>query len=437
MALALTLLGSSPQEQAPVAARKALDLLLAFQFEQFEKLLTPDASAKLTPEFFRDRVGPELKGFGTLESVQEPVILKSGARDLVSFAVRFSNTTVAVQFAMDDSGHVAGLFFRSADSPKPAAWNHPAYSKPDTFQERPVSVGSDEWKLGGTLTVPKGKGPFPGVVLVHGPGPNDRDETIASSRIFADLAEGLASHGVVVLRYDKRTKVYGPQMSAMVYTLKEETIDDAVRALALLRSQPEVDPKRVFVLGHSLGGYALPRIARQDGKLAGAIFLAAHARPIEDISVAQTEYMLVAKGGASPAEQKRFDLMKGEAVKVHALQSSKDTPQSTQGQILLGLPVEYFLDLKGYDPVADARRLALPLVFLQGDRDFQVTKVDLDLWKTGLQSAKGVQFHQYPTLNHLFIAGEGPSSLAEYMKGGNVDPAVIDDIAAFTAKSGH
>jgi alpha-beta hydrolase superfamily lysophospholipase len=424
--LALVVLSA---QQTPETARKALDLLLASQFSEFSQLLTPAAATKLTPEFLRDHVGPEVKGFGNVEAINSPVIAKVGANSLVSFPVRFSKTTVNVLFTLDESGKVAGLFFRKPDDPLPTLWNRPAYSKPDSFHERPAEVGDDEWKLGGALTVPVGKGPFPAVVLVQGPGPNDRDESIASSRIFADLAEGLASRGIVVLRYDKRTKTYGPQMSSMAYTLKEETIDDAVRALALVRKQPEVDPKRVFIMGHSLGGYAIPRIAKADGKLAGAIFLAANARHIEDISVAQTEYMLAAKGGASPAEEKRLELMKGEAARVRALAPGKDNPQ-----ILLGVPVEYFLDLKDYNPVAGAQQLRIPMLFLQGGRDFQVTKVDFDMWKAGLGSAKNVEFHNYPTLNHLFISGDGPSSLAEYMKGGNVSGAVIDDAAAFVEK---
>src|SRR6201999_1634611 len=126
---------------------------------------------------------------------------------------------------------------------------------------REVTVGDDQWKLGGTIVEPVGKGPFPAVVLVHGPGPDDRDETIYSNHIFRDLAEGLASQGIAVLRYDKRTKVYGEKMSELDFTIQDETVDDAVKAVALLRQQPEIDPARVFVLGHSLGGYASPRIA--------------------------------------------------------------------------------------------------------------------------------------------------------------------------------
>jgi uncharacterized protein len=205
-----------------------------------------------------------------------------------------------------------------------------------------------------------------------------------------------------------------------------------VRALAVVRHQPEVDSTKTFVLGHSLGGYAVPRIARQDGKLAGAIVLAGNARHIEDVSVAQTEFVLKARGGASAEEQKRLDQMKAEAVRIKNLAAGKDNPP-----ILLGLPVEYYINLKGYDPPSEARRLGIPMLFLQGERDFQVTMEDLNLWKAGLSGAKNVRFQTYVTLNNLFIAGEGPPSPAEYRKPGNVAAAVIDDIAGWVSAQRH
>src|SRR5205085_5611164 len=115
-----------------------------------------------------------------------------------------------------------------------------SYSKPDSFTERPVTIGEGDWKLGGTLTMPNGSGPFPGVVLVHGSGPNDRDETVGGTKMFKDLAEGLASRGIAVVRYDKRTKVYQTRMAGLKhFTVADETVDDAAKAAALLRTQKE------------------------------------------------------------------------------------------------------------------------------------------------------------------------------------------------------
>jgi dienelactone hydrolase len=254
-------------------------------------------------------------------------------------------------------------------------------------------------------------------VLVHGSGPNDRDETIFATKVFKDLAEGLASHGIAVLRYEKRTKLYGARVAGMQnFTVDDETVTDAARALALLRTQKEVNPQRVYMLGHSLGGYVSPRIAEEDGKLAGIVVLAGNARPIEDLIVEQAEYL------GMPAKQ--LEGLKAQAARVKALESADaDAPK------VMGMPVSYLLDLKGYDPVAAAKKLTVPMLFLQGERDFQVTTKDLALWKTGLAGRKDVTFKTYPALNHLFVAGEGKSTEAEYRKPGHVAPEVIDDIA--------
>ncbi len=93
------------------------------------------------------------------------------------------------------------------------------------------------------------------------------------------------------------------------------------------------------------------------------------------------------------------------------------------------MPVSYLLDLKDYDPVAAAKKLAIPMLFLQGGRDYQVTMKDFVLWKTGLAGRKEVAFQDFPALNHLFEAGEGRSTEAEYRKPGHVAPEVIDAIA--------
>ncbi|MBV8845140.1 MAG: alpha/beta fold hydrolase, partial [Bryobacterales bacterium] len=290
----------------------------------------------------------------------------------------------------------------------------------------------EPWKLGGTFTVPKGKGPFPAVVLVHGPGPNDRDESMRANKVFADIAEGLSSRGIAVLRYDKRTLVYGRQMSEREFTLREEIIEDALAAAAFLRAQPEIDRGKIYLLGHSLGGYAAPRIAREDGKFAGVIFLAANARPIQELVLEQTRY-LAAAGALSPDEaQKRLDALKIETEKLNALEPGKANPP-----VVLGLPSAWLLDVKSYDPVAEAARLSIPLLFLQGGRDFQVGMKDFEQWKSRLGAQPNATFHSYPDLNHLFISGKARSVPAEYLIPGNVSADVIAAIADWIAAGGN
>ena len=424
-------LAETPQGPAGVG-RRALDLLLAEKYTDLSGMVAPTAKDTLTPAFLRDRAGMEIKGFGKVGSIGEPVIAREGRNTLVSFPVQFSKVSVNIQFTLTDSGQVAGLYFRPANAPLPPVWQRPTYSRPELFREREVTVGDDAWKLGGTLLIPVGKPPFPAVVLVHGPGPNDRDESIYSNKIFADLAEGLASRGLAVLRYDKRTKIYSAKMSEMDYTVEQETVEDAARAAALLRHQPEIDANRIFVVGHSLGGYLAPRIAAQDGRLAGLVFLAANARPVEIMALEQNEYVASLGNGSSPEVQKRLADLRAEVVKVRNLAPGKANPP-----VLMGLPLAYLLDLKGYDPLAAAKRLTIPMLFLQGERDFQVTMKDFDLWKAALGGRSNATFRAYPALNHLFLAGEGKSSPAEYRVAGNFSGEAVGGIANWLLAQKH
>jgi uncharacterized protein len=424
-------LAQTSQDTAAVG-RRALDFLLAEKYTELSAMLAPAAKDTLTPAFLRDRAGVEIKGFGKLGSIGQPVIARDGRNTLVSFPVQFSKVSVNIQFTLTDSGQLGGLYFRPANAPLPPVWQRPTYSRPESFRERDVTVGDDAWKLGGTLLVPVGRPPFAAVVLVHGPGPNDRDESVYSNKIFADLAEGLASRGLAVLRYDKRTKIYAAKMSDMDYTVEQETVEDAVRAAALLRHQPEIDANRIFVLGHSLGGYLAPRIAAQDGRLAGLIFLAANARPVEVMALEQNEYVASLGNGPSPEVQKRLADLRAEALKVRNL-----TPGKANPPVLMGLPLAYLLDLKGYDPLAAAKRLAIPMLFLQGERDFQVTMKDFDLWKSALSGRSNATFRAYPGLNHLFLAGEGKSSPAEYRVPGNFNAEALGGMADWLLAQKH
>jgi dienelactone hydrolase len=376
--------------------------------------MTPELQKDLPPDNLSKLAG-QFKTMGALEKVGDPQVTKSGPNSIIVVPVKFAQRNLNLRFIVNSSG-LLSLF---VVQPGAIEWQRPDYSKPDTFEERAVTIGEGEWKLPGTLTVPKGAGPFPAVVLVHGSGPNDRDEAVGGVRVFKDLAEGLASRGIAVLRYDKRTKVYGPRVAALKnFTVADETVDDAAKAAALLRTQKEVDPAKVYVLGHSLGGYVAPRIADEDGKLAGLIVMAGNVRPMEDLVIEQLQWL--------SAQQSAIDQAKAVQAKVKKLE-----PGDEDSPAVMGAPPTYWLDLKGYNPAEKAKSLGLPMLILQGERDYQVTMTDFGLWKQALGSAKGVTLKSYPALNHLFVAGEGKSLPAEYNKPGHVSADVVNDIAGF------
>jgi len=427
-----TQLPAQAARPAEEVARNALDLLLSEHYSDLSGMFSEKFRQTVTVDFLQQRVSAELKEFGQAQNIGPAVLAVDGANQLVSFPVRFLNTSIRVQFTLDQSNQVVGMYFRPPDKALPDTWQRPSYSKPESFHELELTVGNDMWKLGGTLTLPASKERVPGIVLVHGPGPNDRDESLLANRMFRDLAEGLASRGYAVLRYDKRTKIYSEQLSATGYTIDDETVEDATRAAALLRDQPQIDPARIYLLAHSLGGYASPRIAARDRKLAGLIVMAAPARPIEDVAFDQTDYVAHLRGEPGSNEQARLNQLKAEVDRVKKLDPKQENPP-----VLLGLPVAWWLNLKGYSPAMEAKQLGIPMLVMQGERDFQVTMKDFSLWKSELGARNNVTFHSYPSLNDLFMKGEGKGSPAEYHIPGNVAPEVLDDIAAWLAIQNH
>jgi alpha-beta hydrolase superfamily lysophospholipase len=267
--------------------------------------------------------------------------------------------------------------------------------------------------------------------LVHGSGPGDRDQTIGPNKPFRDLALGLASRGVAVLRYDKRTRAHGGKMASLPQlTVKEEVIDDVIAAVKLLRAAEGIDPKRIFVAGHSLGGMLVPRIAAAAGaEVSGVIILAGAVRSLEQSIADQTRYLALADGKIAPDEQPLVDEAAALVGRVKTLKDG-DPPISFAG---ISAPASYWLDLRDYNPPTEAQKLKVPMLVLQGERDYQVTMEDFAKWKAAVGSRAAVTLKSYPGLNHLFMAGAGPSVPAEYMTAGHVAEEVVRDIGSWVA----
>jgi hypothetical protein len=344
--------------------------------------------------------------------------------DIALVTCEFARTNLDTKVVFNTNRQVAGLFFLPT---RPAVLPPPPYARTNAFREKPLTVGSSQWPLPGTLAVPVGGGPWPAVVLVHGSGPEDRDETVGANKPFRDLAWGLASRGIAVLRYEKRTKEYGQKLASQAckITLQDETIDDALSAVAKLRTTDGIDPKRVFVLGHSLGGLAAPRIGKADPQIAGLIIMAGSTRPLEDIVIDQLHYL--ASLNAAPLAEGMPELAKieADARKVKGLTAA----DAGSTNLVLGAGAAYWLDLRAYDAPATAKALKQRILILQGQRDYQVTMEDLAGWRQALDASPNVTFKLYPELNHLFVAGEGKSKPDEYNQPGHVAEKVVAHIA--------
>jgi dienelactone hydrolase len=353
--------------------------------------------------------------------------------DVAYVTCRFEQANLDVKIVYNDRRQVAGLFFVPASSPAPP----PPVERilPEDVVEEEIIIGREPWLLPGTLSLPRGGGPHPGLALVHGSGPQDRDETIGPNKPFRDLAWGLASRGVAVLRYEKRTLQHRDRLAAAgaSMTVKEETVDDALSAALFLKERPGMDPKRIFVLGHSLGGMLVPRIAARSGDdVAGFIIMAGATRPLEESIIEQVSYISGLDGELSEAEKARLGQIEEAAGRIARLSAGEDLAGATA---ILGAPPAYWLDLKGYRPHEAALEIQQPLLILQGGRDYQVTEADLRRWQEALGTRPGVRFKLYEALNHLFMPGEGRATPEEYQLPGTVAEEVIDEIASWILRS--
>jgi hypothetical protein len=337
-----------------------------------------------------------------------------GELHVVQVPLVYAQTEFLARIAIDGQGRVAGLVIQPAPA-RPAR----APTSQDHFLERELAIGNGAGALPGTLTLPRGNGPFPAVVLVHGSGPHDRDETTGQNRPFVDIARGLAVQGVAVYRYEKRTRAHPQEFADGDFGIDDETTRDAVAAVALLRAQPGIDPNRVFVLGHSQGGMLAPRIASRSGQVRGLVLFAAPSRPILDLLAEQNRRVLSQDGRLTPEESAFLADLDQRIARVRA---------GSEGPMPLNLPLGYWRSVEAVRPLEEARSANLPMLLLQGARDIQVVEADWARWRAAFANHPQVTMKLYPALNHLGIAGSGPGTMSEYLRAGHLDIQLLRDI---------
>ena len=417
-------------------ALAVVELARAGQFDQIRELFTPGLRPMVTADGLRAAWEAEVAERGQLTAVGAPVSDQAdGAMITVQVPVSFERgpQTLAVYLTRD--GQLAGIQLAPPGDAAPAApWEPPGYADPGRFDETDVTLGSGPLAVPGTLSLPRQResGLLPALVLLGGSGPEDRDGSIGRSKPLKDLAWGLASRGIAVLRFDKVTHAHPDLVSQnRAFTVADEYVPGALAAIGLLQAHPAIDPARVFVGGHSLGGTIAPRVAAAEPSVAGLVLLAGGAQPLQWAAVRQISYLASLAPASAAASQPGIDALTAQA---RMVDSPDLSPETADAELPFGVPAPYWLDLRGYDPVAVAAGLTQPMLILQGGRDYQVTVADdLSRWQAGLDQRPDVTIRVHPADNHFFFPGTGPSSPAELAAPQHVDPEVVADVSDWLA----
>ena len=412
------------QTKAVAVATNLMELLRAERFAEVEKLFAPRLAAAVSADTVRLGWTSEIAQIGEIRTLGA---ITTGAMEgdlvLATVPVVGERGGLEVRVSIDEAGELHG--FRLAPSSE-SVWEPPEYASPRRFTEREVTLGSGPRAVPGTLTLPRSGRTHPGVVLIAS-GPNDRDVTTGPNKPFKDLAWGLASRGIAVVRFDKIGHTHSGVESEPGFTMVDEYLPHTLAAAQLLREQPGVD--RVYLAGQSGGGKAAVRAAAADPAVAGVVIMAGDTTPLPRMIVRTIDYLM--EFAPDPSLAATAEQTRRTAAATEAPGLSPDTPGS---ELLFGWPASYWLDLREFDQVATAAALGRPILILQGGRDYQVTVAeDLAGWRAGLAGHADVTIRILEADDHMFFPGSGPSTPSDYQAPHHVDPEAVSAIAEWIA----
>ncbi|MFI3257089.1 MAG: alpha/beta fold hydrolase [Spirochaetales bacterium] len=346
---------------------------------------------------------------------------------IVTVLEEYENSGLKITFAYNEQNEIAGINLNYAVIEKPLVSN-------DVYEEVAMTLGTS-LLLDAVLTLPKGEKNPPVVLLVHGSGSTDKNESIFANKPFEDIAVGLAKRGIATFRYDKRYYTYPQEAEKLAenITVQDEVLYDVTAGIDLLSKLDKINTDKIYVLGHSLGGSLTSAIAYENTAVRGIISVAGTLRPLYEISYDQN------KAIEEHINNGDFDAEITESVTSQMIQVEKDIKtlrgdleNISNEEILLGLPAGYQKSLKKYAGENFIDKIDIPVLILQGTADFQVyADKDFILWENALHGRDNAVLKLYEGLNHLMMPTNGKQDISEYQIKGTVSAQVLDDIANF------
>ncbi len=407
-------------------SNKVFDWFQQEKFDSVYSLFDAEMKRKLDVSKIEGAWEQFIMMYGNVTSSDELRVEEVKSHFVTKRSVKLEKGKITLSVNFDSLAQVAGLFISPGEIPYTPA----EYVNAELFTELRIEYGGILVKNSGRLSIPKSKTPMPVVIIVPGSGGIDKDCSIGPNKIYKDLAWGLASKGIAAFRYDKKTHHYlnklleDDSLGKEPFTVENEYLQDLEEIISAIAARKEINPNQTYILGHSQGGYLIPMLNKKFKNIAGYISMAGTLREIPSLAIEQIEYIngsqkLASKDSGAMADLKE-KMQNSTRARIHSMTSN--------AQVMGPYTVDYWKYLAAYHPEELALKINKPLYVLQGERDYQVKMLDFDIWKKTMQNKKQVSFKSYPTLNHLFIDGKGPSMPKEYTQAGNMSEEVVNDI---------
>ncbi|MDX5321287.1 MAG: alpha/beta fold hydrolase, partial [Bacteroidota bacterium] len=341
--------------------------------------------------------------------------------------LHFEKGNLDLKLPFNSTGQFTGIFFAPAKDKSP--YPIPTYVNLSKVKSIPFTLRSGRYSLEGELCLPvSGKGPYPLVVLSPGSGPMSMDAQVGPNRIFKDIAFGLATEGVAVFRFHKRTYVYGKQSAPDFekLTLKEEYIDDLIAAFDTLKTYPGLDTHRFYLFGHSLGAATAPRVANQVQGLKGIIMAAAPFQPLDSMVLRQFQFL-----NSLDSSGTYYRALKDYESEIEFLRSEEFDTTADASWLPLSLNAFYWDDLFKHPTQGDFLLYDGKCLLLFGTDDYQVPLTEANAWKAYCREHKKGKVIVFDGLSHSFTPSEGKQGPAQYQDYHEVDYRVIQAVRKF------
>lgn len=368
---------------------------------------------------------------GELQKVGELVYRERNQQQFYYRQLDFIKSSVRLELQFNASWEITALRLQPLSDEQ--LYLPPPYDHPKKYQEFSMRVKHDSIVLPAILTLPEGCKACPVVVLLHDIGPQDKDHSIGPTKMFRDLAVGLAAAGIASLRYDKRTFRYGPELMAdlRVLNIENEVMEDALAALQLLRTVSEIDTQRIHLLGLGFGGMLAGTIAsRSPLSIRSIVAVGSSPRPLPDQLLDQY-IQLLSSELSYPNMQLAVQQLERQTQLAKSMKLGSDISADS---LPLQLPAPYWQHLQKFDAVAGYWQTNAALWFVRGGDDYQSQAIDLQQWEMRLLGRDKATFSTLTQLNHLLMPSLLVPLTNTYQKQNNVNEEAMVSISRWLLK---